>query len=214
MKKCFAAVALLCAAGAANGAIVLQTQPYGFPLSPGAQTLTFDKFDTSLGVLTKVELFLSGFLGATATAENDSTLAAPDFGLSLSGNMSATFETLSAIGLVNTVFSQALDATDNGGVANGSGPDFHDFGAVGDVFGDNDSTNAGLAAYNGPGTIDCFLNGSAGFSFEGTTDATLGIDSLGTIGEVSVVYTYDPVPAPGAMALLGLGGIAALRRRR
>lgn len=214
MKTLIATAALLCAAGAANAAMVMQTLPYGFPLSPGDQTLAFDQFDPALGTLTKVELFLDGFMGASATAENDSALDAPAFSLSLSGNMSATFGTLSAVGLVNTAFAQALGASDNGGVANGSGPDFHDFGVVGDVFGDDDSTMVGLAPFIGLNTIDADISGSAGFSFQGSTDATLGIDQLGAFGEVKVIYTYDPIPAPGAMALLGLAGIAGLRRRR
>lgn len=214
MKTTIAIAALLCAGGAANAAMVMQTLNYGFPLSPGDQTLAFDQFDPALGTLTKVEIFLDGFMGASATAENDSDLAAPAFSLSLSGNMSASFGTLSAIGLVNTGFAQALGATDNGGVANGSGPDFHNFGVVGDVFGDDDSTMVGLAPYIGLSTIDADIAGSAGFSFEGSTDATLGIDELGAFGEVKVIYTYDPIPAPGAMALLGLAGIAGVRRRR
>jgi hypothetical protein len=201
-------------AGAAQGAVIVQSSPFAFPLSPGAEVLAFNQFDPALGTLTKVELFFNGFLGATATAENDSVLDAPDFGLSLTGNASATFGTLSAIGLVNTVFSQALAASDNGGVANGSGPDFHDFGAVGDVFGDTDEENAAFAPYIGLGQINADIDASAGFSFVGTTDATLGINNLGTFGEVFVVYTYDPIPAPGAVALLGLAGVAGLRRRR
>jgi len=214
MKKYLVVGAALALAGTANAAVVSQTLPWSFPLSPGSQSLTFNKFNGALGTLTKVELLFDGEIGASATAENDSVLSAPAFALNLSGNMSVTFATLSGIGIVNSNFSQPLAPTDNGGVANGSGPDFHDFGFVGDVIGGDDDTTSGLAAYYGPGTINANINASAGFSFSGTTDATLGIDDLGTSGDVTINYYYDPVPAPGAFALAGLAGLTGLRRRR
>ncbi len=214
MKTVLAASAVLAAVGTVNAAVVTQTQPFAFPLSPGNQSLVFNQFNPALGTLTKVELLFDGAISADATAENDSVLPAPAFGLSLSGNMSVSFVTLSGVGIVNTVFSQALDATDNAGVANGSGPDFHDFGNIGDVVSGDDDTMAGLGAYVGLGTLNANVNGSAGFSFTGTTDATLGIDNLGTAGEVTINYYYDPIPTPGALALFGAAGLGALRRRR
>jgi MYXO-CTERM domain-containing protein len=45
------------------------------------------------------------------------------------------------------------------------------------------------------------LTGGAGQFFNGTLAA-------------NVTYTYTEVPAPGALAILGLGGMAAVRRRR
>ncbi len=214
MKTAIAAVAVLAAVGSASAAVVTQTLPFAFPLSPGNQALVFNKFNGGLGTLTKVELLFSGYIGADATAENDSVLSAPAFALNLSGNMSVSFSSLSGIGIVNNNFAQALSPTDNGGVANGSGPDFYDFGSVGSAIGGNDDTTSGLAGYYGPGTINANINGSAGFSFSGTTDATLGIDNLGTYGDVTINYYYDLVPAPGAAALLGVAGLAGIRRRR
>jgi len=214
MRALFAAGAVLAAVGTANAAVVTQTQPFAFPLSPGNQVLAFNQFNGALGTLTKVELLFSGNINADATAENDSVLAAPAFALNLSGNMSVTFATLSGLGIVNNNFAQALAATDNAGVANNSGPDFFDFGNVGDAIGGNDDTMAGLGVYIGGGTINANINGSAGFSFSGTTDATLGIDNLGTAGDVTINYYYDPIPAPGAVALFGAAGLMGLRRRR
>ncbi len=214
MRMLLSAAAVLAAAGAANAGFISQTLPYGFPLSPGDQMVAFAQFDPSLGTLTKVELFFDGFMGATATAENDSDLDAPGFGLSLSGNMSVSIGGLSDVGLVNTAFAQALAPTNNGGVANESGPDFHDFGAVGDTFAGADDAVAGLAPFIGLGAINADVSGSAGFSFFGTTDATLGIDNLGAFGEITVNYYYDEIPAPGALALVGVGGLVATRRRR
>ncbi len=214
MKPFVTSCALLALAGAANAAVVTQTLPWSFPLSPGNQALPFAKFDGALGTLTKVELLFDGTIDADATAENDSVLSAPAFSLNLSGNMSVTVQSLVGVGIVNTNFSQALAPTDNGGVSNGSGPDFYDFGAVGDAIGGDDDTTSGLAVYYGPGSINANINASAGFSFSGSTDATLGISNLATGGEVTINYYYDPIPTPGALALVGAAGLGLARRRR
>lgn len=215
MKKVMTAAAVLGVAGAASATTIeTQTLNFGFPLSPGNETLTFNQFDDLGGsrTLTRVELILDATVTGDATAENDSSLPAPNFTLDLTGLIDATFSTLSATAGINNQFAQALDASDNGGVANGSGPDFHDFGNVGGSDADDDNEFSSFASYIGTGTIDADVNGSAGFSFSGTTDATLGIDNLGATGTVTINYYW--VPAPGAAALLGLGGLAAARRRR
>lgn len=70
------------------------------------------------------------------------------------------------------------------------------------------------AVFEGAGTFDIDYDvdsifdtgGIGGVSFAGTpVDATI---------EVKVIYNYEIIPTPGATGLLGLAGIAALRRRR
>ena len=68
-------------------------------------------------------------------------------------------------------------------------------------------------AFSGEYQADEWQSGSFG---AGTWNITLNDDSVfdnGAVGYVAVNYTSS-VPAPGAAALLGLGGLVATRRRR
>ena len=214
MKHFIAAATVAAVAGAAHAGIETQTLPYGFPLSPGNQVLPFNQFDTLGGTrtLTKVELMFTGDVGGQVTAENNSTLDAPGFGVELTGFVTVAFSSLSGAGFLNQIDSQGVLATDNGGVPNGSGPDFHDFGSLSQNYNDMDMTTTGLAAYVGAGTINATVNGSAAFGATGTTDATVNVIGLGASGEVTIKYHW--VPGPGAAAMLGVAGLAGLRRRR
>lgn len=190
-----------------------QTQNWAFPLSPNSQVLVFDKFDDGAGtkVLTKVEMLFNATMGANVTAENDSTLPAPDFAVNLSGFVTVSFSSLNGfVGLVQSA-NAGVAATD--GIAD-SGPDFHDFGMLSDSDAGSDSTTSGLGGYYGPGTINATVFGSGGFSVSGTTDSTLHLTDFAGNGDVTIKYYWDPIPAPGAFGLAGLGMLAAARRRR
>ncbi|MEM7623716.1 MAG: hypothetical protein AAF235_11005, partial [Planctomycetota bacterium] len=61
-------------------------------------------------------------------------------------------------------------------------------------------------AERGPITTSFDFGGLGGIAFEG--------ESIGSLLEVTVKYTYEVVPTPGSAAVLGLGGLVAMRRRR
>lgn len=214
-KMCLCAAAVAITAGAANASLFQssQTLPWSFPLSPGSETLLFDQFDDLDGArqLKEVRISFEGMIGGRATAENDSVLAAPGFGVSLSGSVEVTVlgGVMDAIGIVNMNEVQALDATD--GVRH-SGPDYHEFGDLADVVSGSDSTTSDLGSFVGLGTVAVDVDGLAGFSFFGTTDATLGIDDLRSEGEATLTYVF--LPTPGAAGLALLGGVVGIRRRR
>lgn len=63
------------------------------------------------------------------------------------------------------------------------------------------------------GTDDVALS-LPGFSVNNNTVYTVFATGLLADGSLNAVATVDAVPAPGALALLGLGGLAAARRRR
>ena len=213
MLSTAAAVALTGAAHA--GLSEVQSLNFSFPLSPGDATLTFDQFDDQGGtrVLKEVRLFLDGFIQASVTAENDSTLPAPDFALNLSGNMSVTFGNLSGTGLFNETFNTDGSVGPSDGNP-GSGPDFWDFGTVSDSATDDDDTTTDLAQYIGGGTIDADIVASGGFSVSGSTDSTLVITDFGASGSVTIEYIYNIIPAPAGLAIFGAAGLAGTRRRR
>ncbi|HLO40150.1 MAG TPA: choice-of-anchor E domain-containing protein [Phycisphaerales bacterium] len=209
-------VCLAVLAGAAATSLAgvdTQTQNWGFPLSPNTATLTFNKFDDAGGtkVLTKVEMLFNAGMGANVTAENDSTLPAPDFAVNLSGFVTVSFASLSGFAGLSQSAAAGVDATD--GVAD-SGPDFNDFGYLSDSDSGSDDTTSGLAAYYGPGTINADVFGSGGFSVSGTTDSTLQLSNFMGSGDVTINYYWDPIPAPGSLGLAAAGLVLAGRRRR
>lgn len=95
---------------------------------------------------------------------------------------------------------------------NGSG----DFGLnIWSITNDSFSFTAGQVAFTGSGT----WNLDAGVYADMLAGNTSGeiyspASSSGDVGNGTLIGTYNIVPAPGSMALLGLGGLACTRRRR
>lgn len=95
-------------------------------------------------------------------------------------------------------------------------------------FFDGAASGLGLRIQTLEGTVDIFDDGG----YSGFEDGFLGFISTSPITEVRIIgsdadggsavgeiydandISYAMVPAPGALALLGLGGVAAVRRRR
>lgn len=225
MKNTLLAIgAVLAMAGGAQASfsqMEMQSQGWDFPLSPGSTSVTFNQFDTQGGtrVLKAVEVSIEGTIQAAITAENNSTIDANDFAVSITGIVDFNIENAS-VGLgINTVSSPIpVTATDNGGSPNGSGTDFADFGMVSGS--DNDSALVfpfpppGLLPWIGNGTVSGTINGSGGFAAQGSADATINFDLFSAFGTAKVTYFFDVIPTPGTIGLAGLAGIAALRRRR
>ncbi|MDX9911875.1 MAG: choice-of-anchor E domain-containing protein [Phycisphaerales bacterium] len=210
--------ALAAASTFAAADITSETQNFSFPLSPGGTTLNFAQFDTLGGTreLCKVTFEFDATVQGQVTAENDSSLPAPNFGVQLTGFLTLDVgapAVLSGFGGINEVASQGVGPSDGN---TGSGPDFHDFGLLSDNISGMDMTTllADFAQFIGGGTVPVAIAGSAGFSVSGTTDSSLDITNLGASGSVTITYEYKIVPAPASVALLGLGGLVAGRRRR
>ena len=202
-------------------ALALSTTPeketFSFSLSPGSQTLTFDKFDMGPGyTLTGVYMEFYIEMGANVTAENDSDISGA-ITVSLTGNASAAGMGLSANAALNANETSPSPLAPSDGVA-GSGADFWDVGYLGDLDTQTDSLNSGLAAFIGSGTFDVDVNGNGGYAFTGPTDATLTISEFGTEGYVEIYYTYteSQVPEPGTIILAGscLAGMVGVVRRK
>lgn len=220
MKKMICAMtgvlAIAAGASASFSDSEVQFDSWSFGLSPGSDTLSFNKFDTMGGtrVLKGVLLEIEGDMGAIITAENNSEIPVNNFAVSITGIVDVAVGPLStSLGIVANSPIVAVGASDNGGLANGMGPDFHDFGFISDA--DSDSA-FGLPspAWIGPGTIGGTVDGVGGFAAQGTSDATINFDLFGTKGRATLTYYFDVIPTPGAASLIGIAGLTSIRRRR
>jgi hypothetical protein len=187
-----------------------QNQAFAFPLSPGSQSLQFNLFDDMGGTrqLQLVEIFLNITIGAGVKATNDSQIPAEFFAVNLSGFTQVNFGGLSATGLTDKT-----EAVPDDDLPIMPGETW-DFGFVSDSDSASNSTASNLQNFIGVGTMNALVNGSGGFSVQGVADATLVLSDFGASGDVTIVYHYKLIPAPGALALLGLAGLVGTRRRR
>ncbi|QQE12989.1 PEP-CTERM sorting domain-containing protein [Planctomycetota bacterium] len=211
MKKITTLVAALALTGMASAAQITDVASFGFPLSPGTETVQLDQFDDSLGTLNWIKIEITGKVQSNVTVENDSVLAAPDAALEITSNFSAAApSSTNVVVAMNDSLSASLDPTDG---TKGSGSDFHDYGLI-----DIEDTNSSVIVMNfapfvGTGEFDVDVIGSAGFVVSGTTDSSLKVSNLNGMGEVKVTYDYV-VPEPASMALIGLGGMLMIGRRK
>ena|SRR3989339_1105279 len=184
------------------------TTPVSSSLTDWTSSLSFDKFDSSLGTLTKVQIDLSGTMstiltvtnsspdGSNGTAKTELQITVQDSG----GNL-----IVPEIDLFSSLFSYNLGAgqsmTSGTLTKSGSSSDQYTLAAV-------------LSEFTGPGTIvlpastftQTWLTNTGGNTYA----------SQVTYAELTgtVTYFYDEVPEPATMLLLGLGSLILRKSRK
>jgi len=199
-------------AAAVSGANISDSDTFAGDV-PSSLSVTLDQFDDMGGLRTLnfVTLEIDATVGADVTGENDSD-SSGQITLDLSGNANAAFGGLDATaGIATSEGPVSVAATDG---TPDSGPDFHDFGTVSGTNSADDIIISGFSSFIGTGTISVPVELSGGFNISGVSDSSLGVSNFDGDGTVTITYDYTPIPEPGSMALLGLGGMGLLMRRR
>ncbi|MFG0246013.1 MAG: PEP-CTERM sorting domain-containing protein [Phycisphaerales bacterium JB052] len=161
-----------------------------------------------------IDLSVENQMTVTAT---DGLSAADAAGSSFTGFLLADFFNNTSTGL--TITNGVGDLTVAGTTSDGSPSIFHAAGSAGlniwSFTGDSPSFTAGQVAFTGSATwtIDA---ASYADLVDGNSvgDIYSPADSDDDIPTATYIGTYRVVPAPASVALLGLGSLAATRRRR
>ncbi len=210
------AIALVASAGSALG----QVQVQSFAGVPNlSETLTFNQFNGNFADLIDICITLEiTAVGGQAIVDNDGAQpgqATVDFGVegTLSAPVVNLFPTPSVAVVSSNVFDLAADDGDGPLNVDGNGPD----GAVVPGVNGSDSQTVSInpafwADYVGGGTFDIVAEIDTLFDIFGISGVEGSFSPPSVEGSVTVEYKL--IPAPASAALLGLGGLAGLRRRR
>ena len=223
MKKTFAALAAAAAFlpfASAQAGTLSYADSVALTTTNWANTLSFSKFDTSLGALTSIRFDLSGVVQGIGNAESlDSS--ASTVTLSLGSLLGLTRPDNSVLVVTNPVFSQTFNFSAFDNAINFAGTSGGSTGAVSatgaNFFVSSSASDFALFSALGGGTINLGLNAVGASSGNGSGNLMTQFNTAAS-GKAKVTYTYTPtatVPEPASLALIagGLGLLGAARRR-
>ena len=210
-------------ASAASAAVITQTQTISPTTTDIVQTQNFAQFDPSLGTLTGVTVTASASQGPVSmrfTYNGSGTSPAGRvfrYAFDFTGSIKQGADTIASG--ANQVFDPFGPLSGYGSIPSpvgyvpGQAIIYSDLSWSLSIANVVNVLPANFTPYVGVGTVpfDVRLENFFGVSTQSGWNV-----QLTTLGQSSITldYIYDPVPTPGAVALLGLGGLVATRRRR
>lgn len=211
---------ILCGASLCSfAATVSDTATINFDTSTGSTQVELDQFDDMEGSLEllSVEIAFSAYQQANVTIENNANDIVTGSPALMGGNIGIEGEALnSSTDLdVTDVTPFAFAASDG---TTGSGGDFHDFGiiksdSISTSITKTDLTDDEIDLFSGPDSLTYIISSFGAWGLSGTGDATAEVSDYDTIGDLTITYTYQAVPEPATMGLLGVAAIILLVRR-
>jgi len=201
------------------GSAMAATETFGptltGPFSSGTGgNFNLPQFDPSLGTLTEVQLFITGFSNGGSVSVEDLTANAG----TANGAIGSTVNVTGPAALVvltqpNNTGSGGVTAFD--GVADLLGPDTYSLSGVPSSDPESATITSGMGPYIGLGNVNYTFTSATFFSGGGNfSPASVGSTPSTFDFNASVVYTYDAVPEPASISLIGVGALGLLARRR
>lgn len=207
------ALALSLVAGTAAASIIVDQD---FSLSTATtnwtRNLSVNQFDPALGTLEKVEIFVSGASQSIYRVESFQTTPTSHF-FRLNGTLAVRRPDLSVLASAAVLHEQtdnlaAHDGTFDWDGASGETANINKtLGPVNEAY----TAPIELAAFTGNGTINLPVTATFSSFFQGQSNVARLVTTVSN-AEIRVRYTY--IPTPGSMAMLGMAGLIAGRRRR
>lgn len=203
-----------------------QDKPYSVVGTSGTaatQSLTWDKFDPTLGTLTGVSLSIGGTASGSVSVTNNDVDALNLFDffnrvrLTFSGTGSKPgTQTTTSTALVSSPLIPTTPGTYS--LAGETTQPFSLSPSSQALSGLSNNLDAFVSYFTGPGTFTTSLIQLPAIGSTNSGFTSIDNDGLSSFGLVSIVYTYQPVPEPSTYALaaigLGIAGYVRSRRRK